>query len=495
MSACNVRNRTIFCDDNIDILSGINSDSIDLIYLDPPFNKNKKFTAPIGSSAEGASFKDIFREDDLKDEWLLTIAEDEPALFHYLSGIKGVGRPYNFAYLAYMAIRLIECRRVLKQTGSIYLHCDPTMSHYLKTTMDCIFGEDKFRNELSWKRTSSHSDAKRYASVSDRLLFYASDDAVWHTQYVSLGDVYVERDYRHRDSMGRYRVGDLTGPGLSDGESGAPWQGYDPGSNGRCWSIPKTGDYAAWIDANLIPGYTQIEGVHDRLDALSEAGLIDRTSTGYPSLKRYLAASKGVAVSDFIGDIQNVNNRSKEHVGYPTQKPLALLERIISASSNEGDIVLDPFCGCATTCIAAENLGRKWVGIDISIKAYELVQQRLAKETASIFEGDVVVDLKTDPPKRTDQDADYREQKYVYVISHPNYPGEYKVGIAKNWQSRLNSYQTSDPERQYKMEFKMETPWFRETERYIHDKFDNKHEWVTGNKDDIINEIRSYKPA
>ena len=495
MSTCNVRNRTIFCDDNIDTLPAINSDCVDLIYLDPPFNKNKEFTAPIGSSAEGASFKDIFREDDLKDEWLLTIEEDEPDLFHYLTGIKGVGKPYNFAYLAYMAIRLIECRRILKQTGSIYLHCDPTMSHYLKTTMDCIFGEDKFKNELSWKRTSSHSDAKRYASVSDRLLFYALDGAVWHTQYIPLEKAYVERDYRHRDSMGRYRVGDLTGAGLSDGESGVPWQDYDPGSNGRHWSIPKTGGYAAWIDANLIPGYAQIKGVHDRLDALSEAGLIDWTSKGYPRLKRYLAASKGGAVSDFIGDIQNVNNRSKEHIGYPTQKPLALLERIISASSNEGDVVLDPFCGCATTCIAAEKLGRSWIGIDISIKAYELVQERLAKETASLSEGDVVVDLKTDPPKRTDQDEGYREQKYVYVISHPNYPGEYKVGIAKNWKSRLNAYQTSDPERQYKMEFKMETPWFRETEQYIHGKFDNKHEWVAGNMDDIISEIRSYKPA
>ncbi len=138
MSECNIKNRTVFCDDNLDIMRGINSECIDLIYLDPPFNKNKKFTAPIGSSAEEASFKDVFREEDLKDEWVQTIREDQPDLYHYLNGIKGIGKPYNFAYLAYMAIRLIECRRLLKQTGSIYLHCDPTMSHYLKTTMDCI---------------------------------------------------------------------------------------------------------------------------------------------------------------------------------------------------------------------------------------------------------------------------------------------------------------------------------------------------------------------
>ncbi|MXW07325.1 MAG: hypothetical protein F4X56_05885 [Gammaproteobacteria bacterium] len=145
---CNVKNRTIFCKDNLEILWGLNSKCVDLIYLDPPFNKNKKFTAPTGTAAEGAEFSDIFKEDDVKDEWLRTIDEDWPELYRFLNGIKGVGKPYNFAYLAYMAIRLMECERVLKTTGSIYLHCDPTMSHYLKTTLDCIFGEENFRNEI-----------------------------------------------------------------------------------------------------------------------------------------------------------------------------------------------------------------------------------------------------------------------------------------------------------------------------------------------------------
>ncbi|MCY4302291.1 MAG: DNA methyltransferase, partial [Aestuariivita sp.] len=150
MTECNVPNRTIFCDDNLDVLREINSGCIDLIYLDPPFNKNKRFTAPIGSSAEGAEFDDIFREEDVKDEWLVTIKEDQPELYHYLNGIQGVGNSYNFAYLAYMAIRLLECHRLLKETGSIYFHCDPTMSHYLKTLMDCVFGEGNFRNEIVW---------------------------------------------------------------------------------------------------------------------------------------------------------------------------------------------------------------------------------------------------------------------------------------------------------------------------------------------------------
>ena len=261
------------------------------------------------------------------------------------------------AYLTMMAVRLLEMRRLLKPAGSVYIHCDPTASHYLKLVMDCVFGAGKFRNELAWKRTSSHSDAKRFASVSDRLLFYASATAAWHTQYLTLGEKYLARDYRHSDGNGRYRVGDLTGSGLRDGESGEPWGGYDPGSSGRHWGVPSKGAYAQWIEDNLIPRYKSILSVHARLDALSVAGLIDWTSKGYPRLKRYLAASKGEAVSDFIGDIQNVNNRSKEHVGYPTQKPLALLERIIKASSNEGDVVFDPFCGCATALVAAEKLG------------------------------------------------------------------------------------------------------------------------------------------
>ena len=178
--------------------------------------------------------------------------------------------------------------------------------------------------------------------------------------------------------------------------------------------MPRTGGYAKWIEDNLVPGYTAIEGVHARLDALSSVGLINWTQGGYPRLKRYLEASKGEAVSDFIGDIQNVNNRAKEHVGYPTQKPLALLERIIKASSNEGDVVLDPFCGCATACVAADKLNRKWVGIDISPKAVELVNMRLRDFMGSLFHSRLVT-ARTDIPRRTDVDTPipYRQNKHV----------------------------------------------------------------------------------
>ena len=410
----NFTDKTIWTGDNLHILRGMNSECVDLIYLDPPFNSNQDYAAPVGSQAAGAAFKDTWTLSDLDTAWMGLVADEQPAVYHVLQAAREAHGKGMQSYLCMMAIRLIEMRRVLKPTGSIYLHCDPTASHYLKLLMDGIFGRNNFRNEIAWKRTSSHSDARRYASVSDRLLFYAFEGATWETQHLPLGGTYVARDYRHSDEQGRYRVDNLTGPGLSSGESGEPWQGYDPGQSGRCWSVPKTGAYAQWIEDNLIPGYKSIAGVHDRLDALSNAGLIDWTKTGYPRLKRYLEASEGEAVSDFIGDIQNVNNRSKEYIGYPTQKPITLLGRIITASSSPNDIVLDPFCGCATACVAADQLGRQWVGIDISPKAAELVNMRLQQTMGSLFHHRYVT-ARTDIPQRTDIDAPipYRQNKHV----------------------------------------------------------------------------------
>ncbi len=177
-----LKNRTIFCRDNIDILRGIDSQTIDLIYLDPPFNKKKIFTAPIGTSAQGAGFQDIFRQEDLKDEWVGMIAEQSPALYEYLRGIKGFGHISNFAYLAYMAIRLIECHRILKETGSLYLHCDPTMSHYLKILLDCVFGEKHFRNEIVWCYKSGGASKRCFARKHDIILFYAKTKYQYYMQ-------------------------------------------------------------------------------------------------------------------------------------------------------------------------------------------------------------------------------------------------------------------------------------------------------------------------
>ncbi len=409
MTNCNIQNRTIFCHDNLDVLRGINSECIDLIYLDPPFNKNKKFTAPIGSSAEGAEFSDIFREEDVKADWLVAIKEDQPELFHYLNGIRGVGNPYNFAYLAYMAIRLIECQRILKKTASIYLHCDPTMSHYLKALMDCIFGEKNFINEVVWCYKSGGASPDRYFSKKhDVILFYAKTNKYRFTKQ-------IEKSYNRELKQYGFK------------------------------------------------------GVKEYLDKV-----------GWHTL---------VGMKDYW-NIDMVGRTSKERTGYPTQKPLALLERIIKASSNDGDIVLDPFCGCATTCVSSEYLNRKWIGIDTSFKAYELVNEGIKQDSVSFSDN---IYMKTSPPKRTDLDKDYREQKFVYIISHPSYPDEYKVGIARNAQSRLVAYQTADPERAYKIKYKLKTPYFREIEQHIHEIFPNKHEWVQGELDDIIKAIENYK--
>ena len=394
----NFASRTVWTGDNLDILRGINSECVDLIYLDPPFNSNQDYSAPIGSKAAGAHFKDTWTLDDVDAAWHGEIADRDPPLYSVIDAAGLAHSPSMKSYLIMMAVRLLEMRRVLKPTGSIYLHCDPTASHYLRTVMDAVLGRTNFRNELVWKRTSSHSDAGRYARVSDRILLYASKGATWNPQHLPLGKTYVDRDYRHRDTRGRYRVGDLTASGTRTGESGEPWRGYDPGSAGRHWGIPKQGGYARWLEDNLIPGYRSIPRGHDRLDALEAAGLIDWTPSGYPRLKRYLAASKGEAVSDFIADVQNVNNRSKEHMGYPTQKPLKLLDRLIRASSNPGDMVLDPFCGCATALVAAESLGRQWAGIDLSTLAVRLVDQRL-RDQHGVF-GQIID--RTDVPSRTD---------------------------------------------------------------------------------------------
>ena len=234
----------------------------------------------------------------------------------------------------------------------------------------------------------------------------------------------------------------------------------------------------------------------ERLEEEYQKGNVVITGAGRLERRKYLADYKGKPIGDLWCDISPV--KGKEANDYPTQKPVALLERIIKASSNPGEMVLDPFCGCATTCIAAEKLDRQWVGIDISVKAYELVQKRLGEEVdkpqMDWIKGPTPLNMKTYPPARTDQGADHRDKKFVYVISHPNSPGEYKVGIAKDCKLRLNSYQTSDPERRFKIEYKHLTPWFRETEKHIHDSFPNKREWVQGDLKKIVKAIESYRP-
>ena len=439
-------NRIIYNRDNIDILKGLNTQSIDLIYLDPPFNKNKTFTAPIGSSAEGASFKDTFKEEDVKSEWVKTIKQDYPALEIYLNSIKGISEArgkhylYNYCYLCYMAIRLIEMKRILKDTGSIYYHCDSTMSHYIKILMGIIFGEKNFRNEIVWcYNRFSRTAKKSFPSMNDIILFYTK------TNNTTFNKIFTEYRDTKRLEKGYHTLVD----------------------NG--------------IKKLLV--YDEKKAVKKIEQAIKENCKIIYTQVQKPIINNIW---DGIAI---------INPMAKERTGYPTQKPLALLERIIKASSNEGDVVLDPFCGCATTCVAAEKLDRNWIGIDVSHMAYDLVKQRLIKEVDSRFDFEQKGSVKytTIAPTRTDEGFDNRPEKYVYIISHPMYR-YLKVGIASDVKSRLSSYQTGSADRAYKMEFTFKTPYFNEIEKYIHEKYNvNAHEWVGGSLDELIGEIKNYK--
>ena len=405
------------------MLRGINSNSIDLIYLDPPFNKGKAFHAPIGTSAEGASFHDIWSPDEVKDEWHNQVNDRFPELYKYLDAVGNIGSRSAKYYLIYMAVRLIEMRRILKDDGSLYLHCDPTVSHYLKLLMDTIFGHEMFSSEISWKRTSAHNDSLTFGNVRDVILMYGNSNVNVDAIREPLKGKTIEKDYKYEDEQrGLYAIDNLTGPKTSDGLSGKPWKDINPGDVGRCWSVPLKGEYAKWIEENIIPSYRSIKTPQGRLDALDESGLIHwpEKKGGMPRLKRYLQASTGQVLSNLWDDIPPVSARSKEYTGYPTQKPLRLLERIIKASSNTGEIVLDPFCGCATACIAAEKLERKWIGIDVSEKAYGLMIERLEKEVPSdMFRKPI---FRKDRPVRADieyKKAPTREDK-KYLYGHQN---------------------------------------------------------------------------
>ena len=303
-----------------------------------------------------------------------------------------------------MAVRLLELRRLLKPTGSIYLHCDPTASHYLKLVMDCVFGHQNFRNEIAWKRTYAHGGADGWGSVHDVLLFYTQSQKCCWTDLVQPHDPkYLDDKYSNRDKRGCYQVIVLTGSGTSSGASGEIWKGYDPSAAGRHWAVPRAALSALKAEGVKIP-----DELHARLDLLFAHGYIylPKKLGGVPRFKRYLSKDDGLPVQDIIADIPPINSQAKERLGYPTQKPLALLDRIIEASSNEGDVVLDPFCGCATTCVSAHALGRLWTGIDISPKAAELIVQRLQQDRkgqqVSWMTQAAKVIHRTDIPKRTD---------------------------------------------------------------------------------------------
>ena len=368
--AINWQNKSVFTGDNLPIMRGMNSESVDLIYLDPPFNSKANYAAPIGSKAAGAEFKDTWTLSDIDIAWLDLIEIRHPALNRV---IQAAMTKSDKSYLVYMAVRLLEMKRILKDSGSIYLHCDPTMSHYLKLIMDAVFGRKAFRNEITWKRNSSHNDTKAFGRVADTILFYGSAiraDAV----RVPLDPNYVAKFYRHKDDRGQYRHDNII---RSASLGSRPNLSYE------------------YRDFKPDFGWRM---TRPKIEALDADGRIAWSATGRPYLKRYLHENKGQVPTSIWTDIPPVQGAAKERTGYPTQKPLALLDRIIRASSNYSDIIFDPFCGCATTLVAADRLERQWIGIDISSKAVELVIDRIKQDQGLFRE----IIARNDIPQRTD---------------------------------------------------------------------------------------------
>jgi DNA modification methylase len=342
----------------------IKDESVDLIYLDPPFNSardyNMLFASPKGEQSEAqiVAFKDSWHWGEQAEREFSEIGrgKNTDAIEMIQAFRQFLGKNDMLAYLVMMANRLLELHRALKPTGSLYLHCDPTASHYLKIVLDAVFGKKNYRTEISWRRSSAHNDAKQgrvqYGNIRDILFFYTkSSNWQWNWLYTKYDQDYLKKMYRHTEpgTNRRYRLDNLTGPGGA--ATGHP--SYEVMGVTRYWRYSK-----------------------EKMDELISQGRIVQTKEGnVPAYKRYLDEMPGVPLQNDWNDILPVSGG--ESLGYPTQKPLALLERIISASSNEGDVVLDPFCGCGTAVQDAQKLKRQWIGIDITHLAITLIEKRL----------------------------------------------------------------------------------------------------------------------
>lgn len=382
----------LYYGDNLTRMQQMGKDAVDLIYLDPPFKSDQNYNLvyktmtgkPVPEQAQ--AFCDTWEMDAEKEK----LAKSMPVLMRE----KGVDdyyvefwrlwvqalrhtQPHLMAYLIYMVERLLHMKSILRPTGSVYLHCDPEASHYIKVMMDGIFGHQNFRNEIVWKRTAAHSASKRWNDVHDCILFYTKGDKyTWNRILTAHTSEYETRFKRTDEGGNRWTDDNLTGPGIRNGKSGMPWRGFDPTAKGVHWKISNKA-----VETIVEPEQAKKLGTLEKLDLLDENGLIYWPSKGgnvsFPRFKRYLGT--GMPIQDVITDIAPVNSQAKERLGYPTQKPITLLKRIIEASSNAGDIVFDPFCGCGTTIYAAQETGRQWLGCDIAILAIKLIREILTE--------------------------------------------------------------------------------------------------------------------
>jgi len=397
----------LYYGDNLDIMRTMPRHSVDLIYLDPPFNSQQNYNLlyktltgkPVPEQAE--AFCDTWDMDAQKE----ALARSMPVLMReygvddyyvqfwnlWMQALRRT-QPHLLAYLIYMVERLLHMKVILRPTGSIYLHCDPTASHYIKVMMDGIFGHKNFRNEIIWRRTNAHNKlSKQFGPIHDSILFYsASDDFCFTPGRTPYSKAYIEDRFIHNDKLGRYQMNYLTGPNIRNGESGKEWKGFDPTKHGRHWAIPKS-----------LRKFLADEGrgmsTPQALDSLHEQGFIvfPKKIGGQPMYKQYIGEgvpyqdiwayqpnSKGVLIDESVCIDEDVKylEDEEERLGYPTQKPIGLLRRIITSSSRKGDVVFDPFCGCGTTIYAAQETEREWIGCDIAILSIRLVRDVLTKK-------------------------------------------------------------------------------------------------------------------
>ena len=409
-------NRTIFISDNLPFLKSLDTESVDLVVIDPPFGKTQTFEGALrpplsdeekrieqelmaawgvydlgtaydvglefpDQSGTTAKFEDIwdFRV-RIYREWLEELEGICPGAWWLVQSTRYTHSDGASAYVAFMVERMLEVRRILKATGSVYLHCDHEANAYLRQMMDAVFGQGNFRNEIVWKRTGSHGGAKRWGPIHDTILFYTkSSKYKWNRTYQPYTREYVESYYQSEDEHGPYQLVSLTGPGVvRNGDSGQSWKGVNPTDVRRHWAVPRQSLRNVYPDRGDLETLTSQEC----LDLLDEAGLVYWPERGsVPRQKRYLSEGQGVPIQDIVLDISQLSAHDSERTGYPTQKPQALARRIIEASSNPGDLVLDCFAGCAYVPVAAELTGRRWIACDMSPRAWTVVRRQFHKQS------------------------------------------------------------------------------------------------------------------
>ena len=402
---------TIFISDNLPFLKTLDTESVDLVCIDPPFAKNATFTGRLrppmnaeerqieremmedwgvfdaesaynagieypDQTGSSAIFRDIFSFDrDVHEDWIDTIGVQNPGLALLIEATRYNHRDSTAAYIAFMAERMLEIHRILKPTGSVFVHCDDTANAYLLQMMDAIFGPDNHQNQISWRRTYAQNDARRCGRITDYILFYSkSANYTWNVQHADYSESYIRDYFRYEDARGRFRVVTLTGAGETGGESAIHWRGYSPTESRRHWSVPRRIiEMLAGEEGNSLP-------ITERLDLMDEHGYIYWPPAGrVPQFKQYLHEMPGVVLQDHWDDIRPIGARARERAGYPTQKPQALAQRIILAASNPGDLVLDCFAGCAYVPVAAQLTGRRWIACDMSPRAWTIVRRQFHK--------------------------------------------------------------------------------------------------------------------